>query len=55
MGDEIKSYNIHLIGGKEIQNRENGRGGIFKEIMAKKFLVLNMLFSIVFSDIVLIA
>ena len=31
MEDEIKSYNIHLIGGKEIQNSENGRGGEYSK------------------------
>lgn len=42
MDDRIKRYAIALIGVKELQDRENGSRGIFKEIMAKKFSVLKM-------------
>lgn len=37
MEDRIKRYAVPLIGVKELQDRENGRGRIFKEIIAKKF------------------
>lgn len=45
MEDRTKSCNIYLIGVKELQNKKMG-GGMYKEVMAKKFPVLKMLLSI---------
>lgn len=44
--DRTIRCNTYLIRVKELQNRENGSGGIFKMIMTMKFSVLKILVSI---------
>ena len=46
MEKRIKISSVHVLGVKELQNRENEKGGIFKEIMAKKYPVLKTFHSI---------